>query len=67
MILDDIIEKRKIQLSHEIEKVSRDEMKKLALASERKTISFYDALKKDGMSIISEVKKSITFKVSYTA
>lgn len=58
MILDDIIEKRKIQLSHEIEKVSRDEMKKLALASERKTISFYDALKKDSMSIISEVKKA---------
>lgn len=58
MILDDIVEKRKIQLVKEKSNIPFDEMKKLALLSERKTVSFYDALKKDNMSIISEVKKA---------
>ena len=58
MILDDIIVKRKIQLEREKAAVSPEKMKELALSSERKTISFKDALLKNGMSIISEVKKS---------
>lgn len=58
MILDDIVEKRKIQLEREKAEISPEKMKSLALAETRKTISFKNALKKDGISIISEVKKS---------
>ena len=58
MILDDIVEKRKIQLEREKSEISPEKMKELALACTRKTISFKDALAAPGISIISEVKKS---------
>lgn len=58
MILDDIVEKRKIQLEREKSEISPEEMKKRALAEKRETISFKNALAKKGISIISEVKKS---------
>ena len=37
---------------------SEEEMKELALASERKSISFYETLAKPGLSIIGEFKKA---------
>ncbi len=58
MILDDIIEKRKLQLAREIERVSRDKMKELAEKSQMPVISFSKALKKDKLSVICEVKKA---------
>lgn len=58
MILDDIVEKRKIQLLREKSEISPEEMKKKALSSTGKTISFRDALSAPGISIISEVKKA---------
>ncbi len=58
MILDDIIEKRKIQLERERSNISPEEMKRLALVSDMPVISFYDALKKDRLSVICEVKKA---------
>lgn len=58
MILDEIIEKRKIQLERERAAVSDAEMKKAAERSDRVPISFADALRKDGLSVIAEVKKA---------
>lgn len=58
MILDDIIEKRKEQLSREIANISRERMKKLAENSDMPVLSFKDALKKDRLSVICEVKKA---------
>ncbi len=58
MILDDIIEKRKIQLLREKSEISPEEMKKAALSCTRKTLNFRDALNAPGISIISEVKKA---------
>lgn len=58
MILDEIIEKRKIQLEREKAKTSPEEMKGLALRSDMPVISFFDALKKDRLSVICEVKKA---------
>jgi len=58
MILDEIIEKRKIQLEREKATVSPEEMKKKALAIKTPCRDFYAALRKDGLSVISEVKKA---------
>lgn len=58
MILDEILLKRKIQLEREINSVSRDEMKQLAIESKMPIISFSKALKKDRLSVICEVKKA---------
>lgn len=58
MILDNIIEKRKIQLTREKANISPDEMKELALSSKMPVISFKDALKADRLSVICEVKKA---------
>ncbi|MCI7350929.1 MAG: indole-3-glycerol phosphate synthase TrpC [Ruminococcus sp.] len=58
MILDEIIEKRKIQLEKEISAVSEGEMKRLAETDSRQPIDFGGALKKSGLSIIAEVKKA---------
>ena len=41
MILDVIVEDKKKRLVEHKQKISEDEMKKLALASDRKSISFY--------------------------
>lgn len=58
MILDVIVEDKKKRLVEHKQKISEDEMKKLALASDRKSISFYNALAKKGLSIIGEFKKA---------
>ena len=58
MILDVIVEDKKKRLIEEKQKVSQKEMEEFARNSERKSISFYDALAKDGLSIIGEFKKA---------
>lgn len=58
MILDKIVaDKRKRLIAHK-ERISMEEMKAKALASERKSVSFYEALAKPGLSIIGEFKKA---------
>ena len=46
MILDVIVEDKKKRLKEHKARTSEEEMKELALASERKSISFYEALAK---------------------
>ena len=58
MILDEIVEAKKIRLPEHKKKISGEERKELALASTRKCISFHDALAKQGLSIIGEFKKA---------
>lgn len=58
MILDEIIEKRKIQLEREKSAVSPEEMRKKALSVKTPCRDFYAALKKEKLSVISEVKKA---------
>lgn len=58
MILDDIVEKRREQLEREKEKFPLEDMKEMALNSRRVSLDFKAALKADGISIISEVKKA---------
>lgn len=58
MILDDIVEKRKEQLEREKENFPLEEIKEMALNSKRVSLDFKAALKDDGISIISEVKKA---------
>lgn len=58
MILDEIVEAKKKRLPEHKALISEAEMKKLALESQRKSISFYDALAKKGLSIIGEFKKA---------
>lgn len=55
MILDDIVEKKKITLK---EKPYKFDGKRLCAAMEKPVPSFYDALNKKGLSIIGEVKKA---------
>ncbi len=58
MILDTIVEDKKKRLVEHKAQISEAEMKSLALASKRESISFYDALAKPGLSIIGEFKKA---------
>lgn len=58
MILDEIVADKKKRLIEEKKKISEEEMKELALNCDREAISFYDALKKPGLSIIGEFKKA---------
>ena len=58
MILDEIVEKRQQQLTREKQKISFEEMQKLALESKRPVLNFYGALKMEGLSVIAEVKKA---------
>lgn len=58
MILDVIVEDKKKRLKEHKARISEEKMKELALASERKSISFYEALAKPGLSIIGEFKKA---------
>lgn len=58
MILDVIVEDKKKRLMQAKEKVSPQQMKELAIHCERKQVSFYQALKKPGLSIIGEFKKA---------
>lgn len=58
MILDDIVVRRKEQLEREISNISREIMKDKALNAEFSVISFKNAIKKDNLSVICEVKKA---------
>lgn len=58
MILDEIVQKRKMQLEREIKKISREQMREKALEEARPVLDFYKALKDGGISIIAEVKKA---------
>lgn len=58
MILDEIVADKKKRLLEHKSRISQEEMKALALASDRKSISFYEALAKPGLSIIGEFKKA---------
>ena len=58
MILDVIVEDKKKKLKEHKNRISEEKMKELALACERKSISFYEALAKPGLSIIGEFKKA---------
>lgn len=58
MILDEIIEKRKLQLEKEMAKVPFDEMKEKAHNTDFMTRNFKSAISSDGLSVICEVKKA---------
>ncbi len=59
MILDEIVEKRKIQLEREMAAADFETVKKAAERLDRQCISFKSALAKpDRLSVISEVKKA---------
>ena len=61
MILDDIVEKKKVRVENAKKIVAPEDMYKLALeASSLKDnrISFKEALKKEGLSVIGEFKKA---------
>lgn len=58
MILDDIVEKRKLQLEQEISRISRKQLERLAEEYQPAHPSFKEALRRDGMSFICEVKKA---------
>ena len=58
MILDEIVEKRKEQLQREMDNFPLEDMKEMALNSKNKNHGFKEALQKDELSIIAEVKKA---------
>lgn len=58
MILDQIVTDKIKRLVIHKENISAEEMKRKALSSTRKSISFYEALAKPGLSIIGEFKKA---------
>lgn len=58
MILDDIVKAKRIRLGKHKADISEEQMKKLALQSERTGNSFKAALSKPGLSIIGEFKKA---------
>lgn len=58
MILDVIVEDKKKRLVEQKNAISEEAMKQEALNLKRQSISFYDALRKQGLSIIGEFKKA---------
>lgn len=58
MILDTIVKDKKRRLVEHKAAVPEKEMKRMALASDRKSISFRKALARDGLSIVGEFKKA---------
>ena len=58
MILDDIIEKRKVQLEIEKSAVPFAEIKQKAINIDTPCRNFYKALSSENLSIIAEVKKA---------
>lgn len=58
MILDEIIANKKKRLVLHKQEISEEAMKQQALESKRASVSFYDALRKGGLSIIGEFKKA---------
>ena len=72
MILDEIVADKKIRLSEQKKEIDLQAMRRLAEEREATGRSFYDNLKKPGISIIGEFKKAspslgnITSKISLT-
>lgn len=72
MILDDIVADKKIRLAEHKKRIDLQAMRRLAEQQETTDRSFYENLKKPGISIIGEFKKAspslgtITSKVSLT-
>lgn len=58
MILDEIVADKKKRLIEHKARIGAEEMKNLAIQCNRKSVSFYEALKKPGLSIIGEFKKA---------
>lgn len=58
MILDEIVADKKKRLLEHIKRISREEMRRLAEEDNRERHSFYQALKKQGISIIGEFKQA---------
>ena len=58
MILDEIVADKKVRLKEHKSRISEAEMKQAALACGRNSISFYNSLAKEGLSIIGEFKKA---------
>ncbi len=58
MILDKIVEDKKIRLKEHKQRISPKEIQKQAEAIRRKEHAFYQALKKEGISIIGEFKQA---------
>ena len=72
MILDEIVADKKIRLSEQKKRMVLEAVRRLAEEQQPSDRSFYDNLKKPGISIIGEFKKAspslgnITSKVSLT-
>ena len=64
MILDEIVEKRKEQLQREMDNFPLEDMKEMAWNSKNRNHGFKEALQKEGLSIIAEVKKSVSVQGS---
>ena len=58
MILDEIVRDKKKRLEEDKAKASLEQVKEQALACIRPTAGFYEAMAKDGLSIIGEFKKA---------
>lgn len=58
MVLDEIVKDKRRRLIEQKKEIDVATMKRMALESVRKSISFYHALGKDGLSIIGEFKKA---------
>lgn len=58
MILDEIVADKKKRLPQHKARVSEEEMKSLAAACDRESVSFYGAIAREGLSIIGEFKKA---------
>lgn len=58
MILDEIVADKKRRLAEHKARISEARMRQMALESSRKSVSFYEALAKPGLSIIGEFKKA---------
>ena len=58
MILDQIVEDKKKRLPEHKRRISEQQMRELAEQYDGEVHSFYDALKKDGISIIGEFKQA---------
>ena len=59
MILDQIVEDKKIRLKEHKQLVSESDMRRLAEEKSTRNLNcFYDNLRKDGLSIIGEFKKA---------
>lgn len=58
MILDKIVEQRKIQLEQEKSRLAPEIIKELAFSMKNTPADFYKALKKETLSVIAEVKKA---------